>query len=304
MQDNYDKLYYPAETITRDSKYTRWVSDTSLLRTQMTSAIPSWLAQKPKNCAVLCPGIVYRRDVVDCYHVGEPHQVDIWRVSDVILNRKDLLEMIDVIIKGVIGNVQYRCNETNHYYTQNGLEVEILWNDKWVEVLECGEILPRLLIDNNMQHMTGLAMGIGLDRLAMLLKSIPDIRLLRSEDPRVRKQMGNLEPWKSVSKQPPIVRDLSIAVDDTVTVEEIGDIIRCSCPEIIDWLEEVSIKVEYTYDAVPKQAKERLGMLYGQKNVLLCIVMRHPTKSIEKKMSQEIMTNLYKVLHQGTRGYL
>jgi len=64
----------------------------------------------------------------------------------------------------------------------NGLEVEVRIGERWVEVLECGEIHPWLLNESNLpsQKWSGLARGIGLDRLVMLIKQIDDIRLLRS----------------------------------------------------------------------------------------------------------------------------
>ena len=74
----------------------------------------------------------------------------------------------------------------------NGLEVEVQVGERWVEVLECGEIHPWLLNESNLpsQQWSGLAMGIGLDRLVMLIKQIDDIRLLRSSDPRRPTDVG------------------------------------------------------------------------------------------------------------------
>ena len=53
---------------------------------------------------------------------------------------------------------------------------------------------------------------MGLDRLLMLRKGIPDIRLLRSADPRVAGQMTDLEPYRPVSYLPAVTRDLSVAI--------------------------------------------------------------------------------------------
>ena len=74
--------------------------------------------------------------------------------------------------------------------------------------------LPDLLRENGLDpaRVTGLAMGLGLDRLLMLRKGMNDIRLLRSDDPRVVEQMLDLSPYRPVSDQPAIRRDLSIAV--------------------------------------------------------------------------------------------
>jgi phenylalanyl-tRNA synthetase alpha chain len=88
--------------------------------------------------------------------------------------------------------------------------------ERWIEVLECGEIHPWLLNDSNLpsQRWSGLAKGVGLDRLIMLIKQIDDIRLLRSSDPRIARQMLTLARYEAVSNQPATHRDLSICVGD------------------------------------------------------------------------------------------
>jgi len=50
--------------------------------------------------------------------------------------------------------------------------------------------------------------------MLMLIKDIPDIRLLRSADPRIADQMRDLDRYRPVSSMPPITRDLSVAVAD------------------------------------------------------------------------------------------
>src|SRR5690606_18486781 len=80
--DNYYSLGYTQKEATLSKRYTRYVNQDSLLRTQMTAVIPQVLREyqiSPSHSQLwLCPGIVYRRDVVDRTHVGEPHQMDVW----------------------------------------------------------------------------------------------------------------------------------------------------------------------------------------------------------------------------------
>ena len=84
-------------------------------------------------------------------------------------------------------------------------------------------------------------MGLGLARLLMLRKGIDDIRLLRSEDPRVRAQMLDLSPYKAVSREPATRRDLSLVVAAERTEAELGDRVRTAlgtdadCVESIGW---------------------------------------------------------------------
>jgi len=81
-RDNYDRLYYPADGVARDARYTRWIGPGVLLRTQTSAVIPpvlDELARDPSwhEVVIIGPGLVYRRDCIDRHHVGEPHQVDL-----------------------------------------------------------------------------------------------------------------------------------------------------------------------------------------------------------------------------------
>ena len=204
--DNYDALGYPSNEVTLSERYTRYVTDDLILRTQMTSVMPSVLKNYSKNLLAkklwLCPGMVYRRDVVDKTHVGEPHQMDVWYLKEGSTNRQDLIELIEVIV-GVVGKIlktklTYRANETSHHYTDEGLEVEILYQGKWMEILECGLAGKTLLTNSGIDvtKYSGLALGMGLDRLVMIAKKIEDIRILRDQDVRVINQLKNLENYE------------------------------------------------------------------------------------------------------------
>jgi phenylalanyl-tRNA synthetase alpha chain len=240
ITDNYDRLFYEPDAIARSTHYSHDIDDTHVLRTHTTAAIPAALAATGTERLIVCPGLVYRRDVVDRLHVGEPHQVDIWIVRLARLHHADLLQMIVAVADTILPGRSYRCNETFHPYTVNGLQVEVHVGDRWVEVLECAEVHPWLLNESHLptQQWSGLAMGIGLDRLVMLIKRIDDIRLLRSSDPRVARQMLNLDPYEPVSNQPAISRDMSICVVDP-DMELQGDRIRDALGERGGWVEAV-----------------------------------------------------------------
>src|SRR5262245_17300827 len=85
IADNYDRLHYPADGAARDTRYTRYVCESALLRTQTSAMIPPLLRRiapaPPDDALLVCPGVVYRRDCIDRLHSGEPHQLDVWRVS-------------------------------------------------------------------------------------------------------------------------------------------------------------------------------------------------------------------------------
>jgi phenylalanyl-tRNA synthetase alpha chain len=116
---------------------------------------------------------------------------------------------------------------------------------------------------------------MGLDRLLMLPKGIPDIRLLRSANPRVSGQMTDLAPWWPVSAMPPVRRDLSVAVDADEAAEELGDRVREALGPDAAAVEEVAVLAETGYEQLPAPAVARLGIRQGQKNVLVRVVLRH-----------------------------
>ncbi len=99
-RDNYDRLYYPPDGVSRDARYTRWLGRDVLLRTQTSALVPpalDELAGDPDwdDVLLVCPGLVYRRDCIDRHHVGEPHQADLWRIRrGAPLDRSDLLAMM------------------------------------------------------------------------------------------------------------------------------------------------------------------------------------------------------------------
>jgi phenylalanyl-tRNA synthetase alpha chain len=90
IADNYDRLFYEPDAIARSARYSHYIDDRQMLRTHTTAAIPEQLAATVSDRLIVCPGLVYRRDVVDRLHVGEPHQIDIWIARQARLRRADL----------------------------------------------------------------------------------------------------------------------------------------------------------------------------------------------------------------------
>lgn len=311
-EDNYDFLYYPKDTITKSEVYTRWITSNTLLRTQMTACVPNTLKfiannkQAILNHLLVFPGIVFRRDVIDRTHVGEPHQMDVWKVSkSKKYERKDLLELVNVILECILPNCKWRYNETTHFYTKDGIEVEVYINGQWLEILECGLALPKLLDDCGLDsnEWSGLALGMGLDRCIMIKKEIKDIRILRSKNPKIEIQLYNLEKYKEISAHPQISRDLSIAIDKNIDNEILGDKIRYIVGEFEKDIESVNITSETRYEDLPEHVRKRLGMNNLMKNILLRIIIRPLDRSLTRQQANEIYTLVYSKLHEGSVGY-
>jgi phenylalanyl-tRNA synthetase alpha chain len=134
----------------------------------------------------------------------------------------------------------------------------------------------------------------------MLRKGIPDIRLLRSADPRVAGQMTDLQPYRPVSAMPPVRRDLSVAVAADDTVEDLGDRVRDALGRDADAVEEVAVLAETPHDRLPAQAVARLGLRPGQKNVLVRVVLRHLERTLTDEEANRMRDRVYAALHQGS----
>ncbi len=306
VADNYDRLHYPTEGASRDARYSRYLTAGTLLRTQTSAMIPDALRLVAHahydDVLIACPGLTYRRDSIDRLHTGEPHQLDLWRIKRAILAPPDLQSMIATIAHALLPGHAVKQLAASHPYTLNGLEIRVQTRDAWVEIAECGLALPSILAEAGLDcdaH-TGLALGIGLDRALMLRKGIDDIRLLRSNDPRVAVQMRDLKPYKAVSSQPAIRRDMSIAVAADMTEEEIGDRVRAALGRDADCIEAIEIASEATYYALSLAAQRRLGIQPHQKNVLLRVVLRHLEQTLTADQANELRDRIYACVHQGT----
>ena len=310
-QENYGLLGYDPAEVTLGSEHTRWVDEHSLLRTQTTSQIPVALqriAQSRKEGEIIllaAPGITFRRDSRDRWHCAEPHQMDIWVLGDPEHStRAHLLKLVGDILACAVPDMSWIYSDSPHHYTEGGIEVNLLSNEQPVEVLECGciarSLLQRLSIDPARHG--GLALGMGLDRLTMLRKCIPDIRLLRDLDERVQAQMHDLLPWRAVSRLPSITRDISLAVSPGLSEEVLTEKMLLAAGDCSAWIEEMQVKGRWAERDLPAKAIERLGLLPGQENVLLRVVLRDCSRSITTREANALYERIQSALHEGTDG--
>ena len=310
VDDHYDQLGYPADAIARDIRYTRYISEALVLRGHTSAGVPSILrrlaAADPSSDDVLIalPGICHRRDVIDRLHTGTPHQLDLWRLQRGRrqLDSGDLERMVDDVVTALLPGRTWRWTSTRHPYTHDGRQIDVVDDDQLVEVGECGLAAPQVLAAAGLEpnDWSGLALGIGLDRILMLRKGIPDIRLLRSADPRISSQMLDLSPYRTVSDLPPARRDLSIAVMAGADAETLGDRVRQALGGDADLVEEVAILAITPHDDVPAAARERLGMQPGQDNVLLRVVLRPTDRTMTAVEANAVRDRIYAALHEGT----
>ena len=164
---------------------------------------------------VLSSGKVYRVDELDKTHHECFHQIDGLRIvakDREIIDQNTLKNVLSATITALFGAwVQYRFHSDNFPYTLDSLEVEVEYEGRWIEVLGAGIVHPSVLekLGIDPEKYNGWAFGFGIERLAMPLKKVPDIRIFWSQDPRITAQWGDFKPYKEVSNFPPVFKDIS-----------------------------------------------------------------------------------------------
>lgn len=331
VAENYDLLGYDPADVTREARYSRYVAPGWMLRSHATALVPAalrGLAVEPVDDVLLvCAGIVYRRDAIDRLHTGTPHQADLWRVTrrSPALTAADLEEMIGTLLGELLPGAPYRLAERVHPYTLDGRQVDVQHDGEWVEIGECGLIHPDVLrragLDGPVKGAGearratgGLALGVGLDRLLMLMKEVPDIRLLRSADPRVTAQMRDLARYTAVSTMPPVTRDLSVAVAAGDLAEDLGDRVREALSGegeegMGKWaggegdaacVESVEIVARTPGANLPARALDRLGARPEQDNLLVRVVLRGLDRTLTDREANVLRDRVYAAIHQGS----
>lgn len=296
---SFDLFDFPADHPARSKSDTYYVDDKNILRTHTTvcwyyylmmEEIKKRVAEnKPAGCFSF--GKVYRKDEIDRNHMNVFHQIDGWYLVPKVIGtmgKKDLEDALKNIAIAVFGpDTKYRLNEDTFPYTDPSLEMEVEIEGKWVEVVGCGvvkgSVLEKLGVDSS--NYTGWAFGFGLERLAIVSMSLPDIRLLWSEDERVKKQLKLGQKYKEVSKYPPITRDISFVVNKDFIPNNYFDLIREVTGE--DLVEEV--KLIDKYENEQKFGQNKISYAYR-------IIYR----SLEKTLTSTEVDVMHKKLEQKT----
>jgi len=306
VRENYDRLGYEPGDVTRARRYTRYLSPTVMLRSHTSADLPTALEAYAGRSGVdeliVVPGLVYRRDVVDRSHVGEPHQVDLWRIrSTPDSDDGDMLTMIGSLVEAVLPGAQWKATDVSHPYTVGGRQIDVLHEGVWLELAECGRIHPNVLHGSGLDpaRWSGLALGMGLERALMLRKGIPDIRYLRAEDPRIASQMLTLEPWQHVSALPAVRRDISVVLAAEEDEETLGDRVRTALGDDAEVVESVEVLSRTSHEELSVAVRSRLGTREGQVNLLVRIVLRPIDRTLTSDQANEIRNRIYRAVHEG-----
>lgn len=239
-EENFDQLFVPKEHSSRLSAYT--VDDKRILRTHTSAHQLSMLANG--NTKFLLSGDVYRKDNISRLHHNVFHQLEgVWLGKEAERNLHATVgELLSVFLSGC----EIRKQVANFHYAMKCYEYEVKFNGKWTELLGCGLIHPKLIKDAGLDGEEGWSFGIGLDRLAMMVFDIPDIRLFWSEDDRFSSQFqdGKITKFVPFVEQKAHERYVSLWIPEDFNYAFFCDTVRKVCDE---QLEEVTVMLIESY---------------------------------------------------------
>ncbi len=186
---NFEALNFQPDHPARDMQDTLYLSDGNLLRTHTSTVQIRYMEDNEPPIRIAAPGRVYRRDTVDATHSAVFHQIEILAVDEG-LTFSDLRGTIKVFLEAMFGDVPIRFRPSYFPFTEPSAEVDVQWKGRWLEVLGCGMVDPNVLkaVGYDPEVYTGFAAGFGVERLAMVLHQIDDIRRLYNSDLRFLRQ--------------------------------------------------------------------------------------------------------------------
>jgi phenylalanyl-tRNA synthetase alpha chain len=200
----FDALNTPPEHPARNEQDTFYLPDGRLLRTHTSTVQIRTMQAAPPPIRVIAPGAAYRRDEIDATHSAQFHQIEgLYVDEDVsVANLKGALEFFFHELLGPDTAVRFRP----HYFpfTEPSFETDVRskalkGGEQWIEIAGSGMVHPAVFEEVNKARgdnaydpgkWTGYAFGLGMDRLAMILFDIPDIRLFAQNDLRFLRQFA------------------------------------------------------------------------------------------------------------------
>jgi phenylalanyl-tRNA synthetase alpha chain len=195
---NFDALNTPADHPSRDTQDTFYLSADLLLRTQ-TSPVQIRVMEKQKPpVRIIAPGRCYRRDTTDATHSANFHQIEGLYV-DRKVSMADLKGDLSYFAQQLMGpGVKVRFRPHFFPFTEPSVEYDfschvcggkgcrVCKNSGWIEISGAGMVNPKVLqiVGYDPERVTGYAFGMAVERIAMGLFGIPDIRMLYENDVR------------------------------------------------------------------------------------------------------------------------
>ena len=200
---NFTALNLPKDHPARDMQDTFFIQQNPdiLLRTHTSSVQVRYLEDNPPPLKIISPGRVYRNEAISSRSHCIFHQIEGIYVDEKV-SFADLKQMILYFTKSMFGKSKLSFRPSYFPFTEPSAEVDIYWGLEtetdhritkgtgWLEIMGCGMVDPNVLQNCNIdsEKYTGYAFGLGLERIAMLIYQIPDIRLFFENDVRFLNQ--------------------------------------------------------------------------------------------------------------------
>ena len=195
-RDLQDTFYLPENVLV--ANVSQRTKERYLLRTHTSSVqIRTMLKQKPP-VRIISPGRVFRRDTIDATHSANFHQLEGLYV-DRHVTVKDLKAMLDYLFQSLLGkDVKTRFRPHYFGYTEPSFEVDLSAKHlgkvgkEWIEIMGCGMVDPAVFetVGYDSTEWTGYAFGLGIERIAMMLYGVDDIRYFYQNDARFLRQFA------------------------------------------------------------------------------------------------------------------
>jgi len=199
----FDALNTPPNHPARNETDTFYLFDGRLLRTHTSTVQIRTMLATPPPVRVIAPGAAYRRDEMDATHLSQFNQLEGLYI-DKNVSVADLKGTLEYFVRELLGSqVETRMRPHFFPFTEPSYELDVrlpgVNSGRWMELLGCGMVDPNVLEKVNegrgdrvydSEVWTGYAFGMGLDRLAMTLFGLPDIRLLIENDQRFLAQFS------------------------------------------------------------------------------------------------------------------
>ena len=245
--------------------------------------------ENKETLGVICYGKVYRKDEIDRNHMNVFHQFGgLYIAPDdkQTISPDDLKNALSEIARSIFGDVNFRFYEHNFPYTDPSFEMEAEVNGQWIEMLGSGMARKTVLANMGLTGYHGWAFGFGLERLAMVSMDLPDIRLLWSQDERVKKQLKLGNKFKEVSKYPPITRDISFIVSKDFIPNNYFDLIRDIGGDLVE-----EVQLLDKYENAEKFGSDKLSYTY-----------RITYRSTDRTLQAEEIEPLQKKVYDETKN--
>jgi phenylalanyl-tRNA synthetase alpha chain len=200
---NFTALNLPEYHPARDMQDTFFIQTDPdiLLRTHTSSVQVRYMEQNQPPIRTISPGRVFRNEAISSRAHCIFHQVEGLYIAKNV-SFADLKQTLQYFTESLFGNSKIRLRPSYFPFTEPSAEVDIYWGLEtetdyritkgtgWLEIMGCGMVDPNVLencgIDPN--EYSGFAFGMGIERIAMLLYQISDIRLFFENDVRFLKQ--------------------------------------------------------------------------------------------------------------------